>query len=203
MIAFSWIVGLAVGIIDDTCLIFIISDRVKDDYLANSILRAEMRAKRKIEKQRKAVDKALLAKYSLNLELLPQNEADVQKAKLLQLQATESPEQRLLETRESIAEESIFKSKSRPLNVSPSTKEKSKMNFQAMALKHNLERKQAKAESSISLGVKLKSNAKKKDDEELAENFDDAGPSSSSKGSGDIGQNLSLCAYGSTSSESD
>jgi hypothetical protein len=45
--------------------LFFLSDRVKDDYLANRILRDEMRLKRKSAKAVAITDNALLSKSSL------------------------------------------------------------------------------------------------------------------------------------------
>ncbi len=47
---------------------------MKDDYLANRILRDEMRAKRKLIKETQATDNALLKKASLNIKLVPEHE---------------------------------------------------------------------------------------------------------------------------------
>ena len=100
-----------------------IQDRVKDDYMANRILRDQMRSVRKKNKAQAAIDSVLLKKASLNIKLLPENESDAKMASLLKLNPAISSEDRETKVREEIIEESIFdKPSSSNAAISPSTK---------------------------------------------------------------------------------
>ena len=85
-----------------------IQDRVKDDYMANRILRDKMRGPRKKAKEQNIKDQVLLKKASLNMKLLPETETDVKMASLLRLNPTYSSEEKEAKLRENITEESIF-----------------------------------------------------------------------------------------------
>ena len=100
-----------------------IQDRVKDDWMANRVLRDQMRSVRKKNKAQAAIDSVLLKKASLNIKLLPENEADVKMASLLKLNPAISSEDRETKVREEIIEESIFdKPSTSSTAISPSTK---------------------------------------------------------------------------------
>lgn len=58
-----------------------------DDYTANSKLRAEFRTKKKELKLEADKDNALLAKSSLDIELLPENDQDIRLAAMMRLQS--------------------------------------------------------------------------------------------------------------------
>lgn len=61
-----------------------------DDYVANSKLRAEFRAKKKELKAEADRDKALLQKSSLNIELLPENDQDARLAAMMRLHSAKN-----------------------------------------------------------------------------------------------------------------
>merc|ERR1719402_1389345 len=86
-----------------------IQDRVKDDYLANRILRDQLRAKKKEARAQAEVDNKLLAKASLDMDLVEERDSDVRMAQLLSIQAGQSSEERQKDAREEIASRSIFK----------------------------------------------------------------------------------------------
>lgn len=98
-----------------------IQDRVKDDYLANRILRDSMRKERKERKQQKEVDDNLKAKMSLakGLPLLKERDTDIKMAQLLSFQARKDAEDRQEEERGSIHDEDIFNSKQSNSTSSP------------------------------------------------------------------------------------
>ena len=85
-----------------------IQDRVKDDYMANRILRDQMRGPRKKAKEQSIKDQALLKKASLNMKLLPETETDVKMASLLRLNSSSTSEEKEAKLRENITDESIF-----------------------------------------------------------------------------------------------
>ncbi|XP_053696039.1 coiled-coil domain-containing protein 130 homolog [Sabethes cyaneus] len=62
----------------------------KDDFEANSRLRAEFRASKKQIKQQDDKDKALLAKSSLDISLLPESDSDRKMAALMRLHSAKS-----------------------------------------------------------------------------------------------------------------
>lgn len=85
------------------------SDRVKDDYLANRILRDKMRETRKAAKAQKATDSELLRKASLgSMELLPETEEDMRAASLLKYKSATTSEEKQASDRQSIADQDIF-----------------------------------------------------------------------------------------------
>lgn len=88
-----------------------IQDRVKDDYLANRILRDQFRANKKEHKAQAEIDNRLLSKASLDMDLVEEREEDVRMAQLLTIQASQSSEERQQDTREHIEARSIFQKK--------------------------------------------------------------------------------------------
>ena len=142
-----------------------IQDRVKDDYIANRILRDQMRAPRKKAKEQAVKDSALLQKSSLNIKLLPETASDIQMASLLQLNSSMTSEETEAKMREEIIDESVFdKSSSSGLGQGPSSSKKAKM-MQHME-KIVKKKKQNDVDASIlptrnskSIGVILKKDA--------------------------------------------
>lgn len=65
-----------------------------DDYTANSRLRAEFRVKKKELKQEAERDNALLAKCSLDIELLPENDQDIRLAAMMRLHSAKTEVER-------------------------------------------------------------------------------------------------------------
>ena len=205
-------------------------DRVKDDYLANRILRDDMRVKRKVIKARAATDGALLKKSSLDMELVPEHQDDIRAASLLRLQTSESSEDREKSSREVIENESIFKPSPRAAAISDK-REQSRLNLKSIVQKQRQKEMIAKTCPLKTLGVIVKKKKidpgeeikeegpedvqdKSKDGEDLepaskvvADNPEPGG-SGKSKVDGEGGGikpslGLSLCDYGSTSSESE
>jgi len=89
--------------------IYEIQDRSRDDYEANKALRSAMRVKRKAAKAQADLDGKLLKKSSLNISLLPENEADKTTAALLRMAPALTPEQRQRNERGEIMEkQTIF-----------------------------------------------------------------------------------------------
>uniref|UniRef100_T1H796 Uncharacterized protein n=1 Tax=Megaselia scalaris TaxID=36166 RepID=T1H796_MEGSC len=68
------------------------SDVWKDNYEANSLLRAQFRKTKKDLKAKEDLDKKLLMKSSLSIELLPENDQDRQMASLMTLQSRSAKE---------------------------------------------------------------------------------------------------------------
>eukprot|EP00088_Acartia_fossae_P017565 TRINITY_DN2000_c0_g1_i10.p1 TRINITY_DN2000_c0_g1~~TRINITY_DN2000_c0_g1_i10.p1 ORF type:complete len:417 (-),score=135.96 TRINITY_DN2000_c0_g1_i10:42-1292(-) len=85
-----------------------IQDRVKDDYLANRMLRDKFRRKKKqlLEKQKK--NEELLKKASLDMDLVDECPEDVRFAQLLSLQARKDAEDLAQEGRDVIQHQDIF-----------------------------------------------------------------------------------------------
>ncbi len=149
-------------------------DRVKDDYLANRVLRDGMRAQRRAAKATKIVDDTLREKSSLpsDMHLVAESKEDVLAATLLRLQPSQSSEERQSSARDSIIDEDIFSSKdgaafaatpstsgasssssSSMAGPSPlSTKDRSKMALHGIVSKHRLESRQSKA-SPLKKGI--------------------------------------------------
>eukprot|EP00092_Neocalanus_flemingeri_P042773 GFUD01046909.1.p1 GENE.GFUD01046909.1~~GFUD01046909.1.p1 ORF type:complete len:319 (+),score=139.17 GFUD01046909.1:88-957(+) len=88
-----------------------IQDRVKDDYLANRVLRDQFRAKKKERKVRLEEDKKLLSKSGLELDLVDEREEDVRMAMLMNIQARTEAEEKQKDQRGDIEEGDIFGSK--------------------------------------------------------------------------------------------
>lgn len=87
-----------------------IQDRVKDDYLANRILRDKFRKRKKELKAKKDADAAVLKKNSLDIGLVDECPEDVKFAQLLSIQARREAEDLLKEgrAREALEDEDIF-----------------------------------------------------------------------------------------------
>jgi len=85
-----------------------IQDRVKDDYLANRILRDKFRRKKKQILEKKANSEALLKKASLDMDLVDECPEDVKFAQLLSLQARRDAEDLVDEDRQTIQHQDIF-----------------------------------------------------------------------------------------------
>merc|ERR1719319_481683 len=90
-----------------------IQDRVKDDYLANRILRDQFRANKKEKKAQAEIDNKLRTKASLDMDLVEEREEDVRMAQLLTIQASQSSEERQQDARDHIEESSIFQRKNK------------------------------------------------------------------------------------------
>ena len=123
-----------------------IQDRVKDDYMANRILRDQMRGPRKKAKEQSVKDAALLAKNSLNIKLLPESESDKKMASLLRLDSEMTSEEKEAKRRSDIVEESIF-----PQASTSSAIEKVVQRKKEAIVDSNLSTRTSK-----SIGVKLK-----------------------------------------------
>jgi coiled-coil domain-containing protein 130 len=166
-----------------------IQDRVKDDYLANRILRDKMRGPRKKAKAQAAKDQVILSKASLNIKLLPEHETDVKLASLLKLNSVVTSEEREAQIRDDIIEESIFSpqpcsSSSTCLQTKSKTLEEMKKSVQR---KKETLMNSSPIVTSKSIGVIVKKTKSKTDNSDTVSN-------SSLKAS------LSLCDYGSSSS---
>ena len=85
-----------------------IQDRVKDDYLANRILRDQFRIKKKERKAIQESDKKLLSKSGLELDLVEEREEDVRMARLMNIQARTEAEEKQKNQRGDIEDEDIF-----------------------------------------------------------------------------------------------
>ena len=88
-----------------------IQDRVKDDWLANKMLRDQFRAKKKETKARLEADKIILNKCGLELDLVEEREEDVRMARLLNVQAKTGADERRTEERGDISNGNIFQKK--------------------------------------------------------------------------------------------
>ncbi|XP_071508947.1 uncharacterized protein [Diadema antillarum] len=80
----------------------------KDDYSQNQLLRKKFRTEKKQLLAVEASDKALLAKSSLDIELVPEAEEDKKLASLLKYSATESYEEKRQQKREEIRGRELF-----------------------------------------------------------------------------------------------
>jgi len=87
-----------------------IQDRVKDDYLANRMLRDKFRKKKKQLLEKQKHNEALQKKASINLDIVDECPEDVKFAQLLSLQARKEAEQLAQEGQESIKHQDIFNS---------------------------------------------------------------------------------------------
>lgn len=85
-----------------------IQDRVKDDYLANRMLRDKFRKKKKQLLEKQKHDECLQKKASINIDLVDECPEDVKFAQLLSLQARKQAEQLAQEGQESIKHQDIF-----------------------------------------------------------------------------------------------
>jgi len=136
-----------------------IQDRVKDDYMANRILRDKMRGPRKKAKEQALQDQVLLKKASLDIKLLPETEQDKKLASLLKLNSSMSSEQKESELREEIIEESIFSATTSSPGTSNAVQSKSKsVNHLQKIVKRKREDdvSSVPAKTSNSIGVVVK-----------------------------------------------
>jgi len=191
-----------------------IQDRVRDDYLANRILRDDFRVKKKADKAQKVVDDALRQKASLDIELVPEHKDDIKTASLIKFQASETSEERQSRKRASIEEESVFKTKSRKVfrakEGAASKKEKSRKNLVGLVNQHRIKTaiEKTTANPLRNIGVVLRRTSSKSESSDP-----EPGPSSTSCSSPSTESSRSealetsglgsLCDYGSTSSDSD
>ena len=97
-----------------------IQDRVKDDWLANKMLRDQFRAKKKEKKEKLMKDKEILSKCGLEMDLVEEREEDVRMAHLLNVQSKTNADERRTEERVDITNGSIF---SRKTTSNPSQRE--------------------------------------------------------------------------------
>jgi len=96
-----------------------IQDRVKDDYLANRMLRDRFRQRKKVAALKKSQDAKVLARSGLALDLVDECPEDVRLAQLLAIQARKEAEELQAEGRNTLGEQDIFtsnKNKSEPAN---------------------------------------------------------------------------------------
>ncbi|XP_023325227.1 coiled-coil domain-containing protein 130 homolog [Eurytemora carolleeae] len=97
-----------------------IQDRVKDDYLANRLLRDRFRQRKKDQAARKEKNERILGKTGLKLDLVDECPEDVKFAQLLSIQARKEAEELQKEGRDALGEQDIFStSKSKPETISP------------------------------------------------------------------------------------
>merc|ERR1719312_282582 len=87
-----------------------IQDRVKDDYLANRILRDKFRRRKKELKSRQEKDKEILSRASLNIGLVEECPEDIKLAHLLRIQAKKEAEEQQEDQRDVVRSQDIFKS---------------------------------------------------------------------------------------------
>eukprot|EP00095_Tigriopus_kingsejongensis_P003580 maker-scaffold140_size315649-snap-gene-2.20 protein:Tk03580 transcript:maker-scaffold140_size315649-snap-gene-2.20-mRNA-1 annotation:"AGAP007890-PA" len=128
-----------------------LQDRVKDDYIANRILRDDFRAKKKEATAKAKVDAALLKKASLGITLVPEAPEDIQAASLIRLQSSISSEERTHESRDQILDAPIFQPNSRPESQpGPSG---TKPDFSGVVAKERLRRAEEKVNPMKDIGV--------------------------------------------------
>ena len=85
-----------------------IADRVKDDYLANSILREKFRKAKKERQEAAALADKLKAKAGIEIDIVAERETDIKMARLLSLQAHVDAEDVQTSLRDSIEDRDIF-----------------------------------------------------------------------------------------------
>ncbi len=192
------------------------TDRVKDDYLANRILRDDFRVKRKADKAQKEVDDALRQKSSLDIDLVPEHKDDIATAALMKFQTAETPEEKRSKKLSGIEQESIFRAKAAQIVRSgkkedpSSKKERSKKNLVGIVNRHKLKTAMEKNSSPLkNIGVVLKKKAKDEDKAAATNSCDEpeAGTSGISSKSNEANGSQSkkasglgsLCAYESSS----
>merc|ERR1719450_222001 len=88
-----------------------IQDRVKDDWLANKMLRDQFRAKKKERKAQLEKDKLITGKCGLELDLVTEEDEDVRMARLLNVQSKTDADKRKSDDRGDISTGDIFASK--------------------------------------------------------------------------------------------
>merc|ERR1719383_303462 len=87
-----------------------IQDRVKDDYLANRMLRDRFRQRKKVAAMKKREDAKVLGRSGLALDLVDECPEDVRLAQLLAIQARKEAEELQAEGRSALGEQDIFSS---------------------------------------------------------------------------------------------
>ena len=114
-----------------------------------------MRVKRKAAKKQAEVDGLLLKKSSLNIDLLPEDDADRKTASLMRLAPVMTPEERQCKERGSILEsQSIFETKAGP---SPSSKkEQTVLGFKKMVATKKRQSSEGFGSSGLNFKVKRK-----------------------------------------------
>ena len=142
-----------------------IQDRVKDDWLANKVLRDQFRAKKKETRAKLEKDKLILSKCGLELDLVEEREEDVRMARLLNVQAKTDADERRTEERGDISNGNIFAKK---MSNTPSEKETSgdKKLFALKTLGKASKSKQSELLKSKGFGLVV-SKAREKNMEEL------------------------------------
>merc|ERR1712025_931364 len=88
-----------------------IQDRVKDDWLANKMLRDQFRAKKKERKAQLEKDKLITGKCGLELDLVTEEEEDVRMARLLNVQSKTDADKKKSDERGDISTGDIFAAK--------------------------------------------------------------------------------------------
>merc|ERR1719394_432068 len=88
-----------------------IQDRVKDDWLANKMLRDQFRAKKKERKAQLEKDKLITGKCGLELDLVTEEEEDVRMARLLNVQSKTDADKKKSDDRGDISTGDIFAAK--------------------------------------------------------------------------------------------
>ena len=169
--------------------------------------------KKKADKAQKVVDDALRKKASLDIDLVPEHKEDIKAASLIKFQAAETSEEKQSRKRASIAEESVFKSKSRKVfrakEGAASKKERSRKNLVGLVNQHRIKTAIEKTTSNPlkNIGVVLRriSSKSESSDPEPGPSTSCSSPSTESSRSEALETSGlgSLCDYGSTSSDSD
>ncbi|GAB6032754.1 hypothetical protein CHUAL_011622 [Chamberlinius hualienensis] len=131
--------------------------RLKDDYMANKLLRTSFRVKKKEMAKKAEIDRALLTKSSLDIQLVPEDPKDVQLASLIRLTPLESFDDRQKNKRDEIEHQTIF-NKSKQLDVDLKRINKG-INEAPGSSKKNL--------SALNFGVILKQNKQPATDESV------------------------------------
>nr|CAG4650479.1 EOG090X0DK6 [Sida crystallina] len=170
-------------------------ERWKDDYVSNRILRDHMRTSKKDSKDKAAADAAVLAKASLNIELLPQSDEDTKIASLLRLNPSQTPEERQRNVRQVIESRPLFSSpgvtKNQMLAVCKTSTPTSSL--------HEIRPKSELASSRKKMGVSLKDD--KKSTVEATPHSSEVEPGTSSSSSSTPLKLISLCDYTSSSGD--
>jgi len=151
-----------------------IADRVKDDYMANRILRDTFRKAKKERAEAAATQDRLKAKAGIELDIVAERETDIRMARLLSLQAHCDAESRQTSARDCIDDQDIF-----------ATTVKVAENKKSLAL-HTLQKAAGSKQSTIlkqkGFGILVK-KLHKKDPESLVQCCSLVSPPTSSMGS--------------------
>lgn len=131
-----------------------IADRVKDDYMANRMLRNQFRAAKKERTEAAADAEKLKKKAGIAVDIVAERETDIRMARLLSLQAHCDAEDRQTTTRDSIEDRDIFNST--PSKVAVNKKELALHTLQKVAIS-----KQANVLKKKGFGVLVKKLQKK------------------------------------------